>query len=83
MGCGIDTAGKTRGDDETFDSEVCGEAPGEFLSLGRAVAGAHDGHDWDVGEIELALGVEERRGRVDLRQRRRVAWLSDGDEVRL
>jgi hypothetical protein len=32
MGCGIDTAGKTRGDDETFDSEVCGEAPGEFLS---------------------------------------------------
>jgi hypothetical protein len=38
MGCGIDTAGKTRGDDETFDSEVCGEAPGEFLSLGRAVA---------------------------------------------
>jgi hypothetical protein len=35
MGCGIDTAGKTRGDDETFDSKVCGEAAGEFrLRLG-------------------------------------------------
>lgn len=63
MGCGIDAAGKTRGDDETLDPQLGGEASGEFLSHGRAVAGAHDGHDGNVGEIELALGVEERRAR--------------------
>jgi hypothetical protein len=37
MGCGVDAAGKTRGNDEAFKPELGGELPGELLSNGRTL----------------------------------------------
>jgi hypothetical protein len=81
MRCRVDAAGEPRGDDEALEPEIGRELAGEFLSDGGAVAGADDSDDGDVGEIELALGVEERRRRIDFGERRGVARLADGDEA--
>ena len=52
--CGrIDAAGEPGGDDEALESELARKLAREFLPDGRAVAGADDGDDGDVGELEL------------------------------
>lgn len=66
---------------EALERKVGSELAGEFLSDGRAVAGADNGDDGHVGKFEPALGVEEGRWRVHLGERRRIARLADGDET--
>ena len=77
----VDAAGESRGDDESFEREVGGELAGEFLSDGGAVARADDGDDRHVGELEPAFDEEQGRRRIDLRERRRIARLADGDQA--
>ena len=62
----VDAAGEPGGDDESFKREIGGELAGEFLADRRAVAGADDGDDRPVGELQPALDVEEGRRRIDL-----------------
>lgn len=52
----------------------------EFLSRRRAVAGADDGDDGKGGELGAALDVEQRWGRIDMGERRRIARLAERDE---
>ena len=52
----------------------------EFLSRRRAVAGADDGDDGKGGELGATLDVEQRRGRIDMSERRRIARLAERDE---
>jgi hypothetical protein len=77
----IDTAGESRGDDETFERELGGDLTGEFLSHRRAVACADNGDDGDIGEVEPAFGIEQRRRCIDLGKCRRIAGLADGNQV--
>ena len=49
--------GEPRGDDEALKPELGRDLAREFLTDRRAVAGADDGDDRDMGEIESALGV--------------------------
>ena len=67
MGCGIDTAGETGGDDKAFHAEIGGDETGEFLSHRRGIAGTDDGDDGIVGEFESAFDVDERRWGLDTR----------------
>ena len=39
-------------------------------------------HDRGHGKLEPALDVEQRRGRIDLRECRRIAVLANGDKRR-
>ena len=77
----VDAAGKSRGDDKSFKREAGGDLAGEFLSDGGAVAGADDGDDRNVGELQPAFDEEEGRRRIDLRERRRIARLADRDQA--
>ena len=76
----VDAASEPGGDDETFEAKLGGDLTGEFLPDGRAVARADNGDDRDVGELQPALDVEQRRRRIDLGKRRRIARLADGDQ---
>ena len=62
-------------------AELGGDLAGEFLPDRRAVARADDGDDGNIGELEPAFGVEQRRRRIDLGERRRIARLADGNEA--
>ena len=75
----VNAASQPRGDDETLECEIGRDLAREFLSDRRAVAGADDGDDRNVGKIELAFGIEEGWRRIDLRQRGRIARLTDRD----
>ena len=75
----IDAASQARGDDETLEPEIDRERAREFLSGRRAVAGADDGDDRNVGKIEPTFGIEEGWWRIDLSERRRITRLTDGD----
>jgi hypothetical protein len=60
----------------TKPSSASSFAMGEFLSDRRAVAGADDSDDRNIGKMESALDVEKGRRRIDLGKRRRVARLT-------
>ena len=53
-----------------------------FWPTGGAVARTDNGDHGNVGELEPAFDVEQRRRRIDLGERRRIAGLADGDQIR-
>jgi hypothetical protein len=77
---GVDAPRKSRGNDEALEPEFARKLPREFLSRRRTVAGADDGDDGKGGELGAALDVEQRRGRIDMGERRRIARLAERDE---
>jgi hypothetical protein len=52
-----------------------------FLPDRRAVAGADNGDDGNIGELELAFGVKQRRRRIHLGERGRISRLAEGNEA--
>ena len=75
VGCRVDPAGEAGGDHEPGRAEMRGEQARELLACRRAVACADDG-DHRPGQVTgIALHVEQRRGCIDGRQRRRIAGL--------
>jgi hypothetical protein len=47
----------------------------------RAVTRADNGDDGNIGEGEPAFGIKQRRRRIDLGKRRRLARLADGNQA--
>ena len=66
---------------KTFERELGGDLTGEFLPDRRAIAGADNGDDGDIGEVKPAFGIKQRRRCIDLGKRRRIAGLADGNEA--
>jgi hypothetical protein len=52
-----------------------------FCPTAEPLRAPDDGDDGNIGEIEPAFELDQRRGRVDLGKRRRIAGLADRHQV--
>jgi hypothetical protein len=74
--------GEARSHNEPFECKLGGDLAGEFLPDRRAVVRADNGDDGNIGEIEPALDIKQRRRCIDLGKRRWIARLADGNQAR-